>query len=95
MELNVVTHTHSLRPPPPSRLFPNRPLRVVAVVVMEICEAPILRIIIIIIIMVVVVVVVVVVVMDICKAPTLRLKAPNKHNITHVMYMEMEHATSN
>ena len=30
--------------------------------------------------LVVVVVVVVVVVMQICKAPTLRLKAPNKHN---------------
>ena len=59
---------------------------------MEICKAPILRIIIIIII---VVVVVVVVVIAICKAPILRLKAPNKHNITHVMYMEMEHATSN
>ena len=26
--------------------------------------------------------------MEICKAPTLRLKAPNKH--THIMYIEME-----
>ena len=26
--------------------------------------------------------------MDICKAPTLRLKALNKH--THIMYIEME-----
>ena len=26
--------------------------------------------------------------MKICKAPTLRLKAPNKH--THIMYIEME-----
>ena len=28
--------------------------------------------------------------MDICKAPTLRLKALNKHSITHIMYSEME-----
>ena len=28
--------------------------------------------------------------MDICKAPTLRLKALNKHSITHIMYIEME-----
>ena len=27
---------------------------------------------------------------EICKAPTLRLKALNKHNITHIMYIEME-----
>ena len=26
----------------------------------------------------------------ICKAPTLRLKALNKHSITHIMYIEME-----
>ena len=26
--------------------------------------------------------------MEICKAPTLRLKAPNKH--THIMYIKME-----
>ena len=30
------------------------------------------------------------IVMDICKAPTLRLKALNKHSITHIMYIEME-----
>ena len=58
---------------------------------MEICKAPILRIIIIIIIIIIMVVVVI----AICKAPILRLKVPNKHNMTHVMYMEMEHATSN
>ena len=28
--------------------------------------------------------------MEICKAPTLRLKAPNKHSITHIMYIEMK-----
>ena len=28
--------------------------------------------------------------MEICKAPTLRLKALNKHSITHRMYSEME-----
>ena len=28
--------------------------------------------------------------MEICKAPTLRLKTLNKHSITHIMYMEME-----
>ena len=28
--------------------------------------------------------------MEICKAPTLRLKALNKHSITHTMYIEME-----
>ena len=28
--------------------------------------------------------------MDICKASTLRLKALNKHSITHIMYIEMD-----
>ena len=28
--------------------------------------------------------------MEICKAPTLRLKARNKLSITHVIYIEME-----
>ena len=28
--------------------------------------------------------------MEIWKAPTLRLKAPNKHGITHIMYTEVE-----
>ena len=32
---------------------------------------------------------------DICKAPTLRLKALNKHSITHIMYIEMENVMSN
>ena len=28
--------------------------------------------------------------MEICKAPTMRFKALNKHSITHIMYMGME-----
>ena len=28
--------------------------------------------------------------MEICKAPTLRLKALNMHSITHIMYIKME-----
>ena len=35
------------------------------------------------------------IIMEICKAPTLRLKALNKHNITHIMYIEMEIVISN
>ena len=27
---------------------------------------------------------------EICKAPTLRLKALNKHRITYILYIEME-----
>ena len=33
--------------------------------------------------------------MTVCKTPTLRLKALNKHSITHVMYIEMENVISN
>ena len=33
--------------------------------------------------------------MDICKAPTLRLKALNKHSIIHIIYIEMENVISN
>jgi len=32
--------------------------------------------------------------MDICKAPTLRLKALNKHSIIYTMYIEMENVIS-
>ena len=28
--------------------------------------------------------------MEICKAPTLRLKALKKYSVTHIMYTEME-----
>ena len=34
-------------------------------------------------------------IMEICKAPTLRLKALNKHSIAHIMYIEMENVISN
>ena len=30
------------------------------------------------------------IIMEISKAPTLWLKAPNKHGITHIMYTEVE-----
>ena len=33
-------------------------------------------------------VLIIIIIMEICKAPTLRLKALNKH--THIMYIEME-----
>ena len=33
--------------------------------------------------------------MEICQAPTLLLKALNKHNMTYVMYIEMENVISN
>ena len=35
----------------------------------------------------------VIIIMEICKVPTLRLKALNKH--PHIMYMEMENVISN
>ena len=33
--------------------------------------------------------------MEICKAPTLQLKALNKHGITQIMYTQMENVISN
>ena len=36
----------------------------------------------------------IVIIMDICKAPTLRLKALTKHSITHIIYIEMENVIS-
>ena len=33
---------------------------------------------------------IVTIIMEICKAPALRLKALNKYSITHIMYIEME-----
>ena len=35
------------------------------------------------------------IIMEICKAPTPRIKALNKQNITHTMYIEMENVNSN
>ena len=37
--------------------------------------------------------VIIIIIIEICKAPTLRLKALNKH--THVMYIEMENVINN
>ena len=34
--------------------------------------------------------IIIIIITEICKAPTLRLKALNKHSITHIMYIEME-----
>ena len=33
---------------------------------------------------------IIILIMEICKAPTLRLKALNERSITHIMYIEME-----
>ena len=33
--------------------------------------------------------------MEICKAPTLQLRALNKHSIMHRMYIKMENVISN
>ena len=33
--------------------------------------------------------------MEICTAPTPRLKALNKHNVTHIMYIETEKVIRN
>ena len=38
---------------------------------------------------------IIMIIMEICKAPTLRIKALNKHNVTHIMYIEMENVTIN
>ena len=36
-----------------------------------------------------------IIITEICKAPTLQLKVLNKHNMTHIMYIEMKNVTSN
>ena len=41
------------------------------------------------------VLIIIIVIMEICKAPTLRLRVLNKHSITHIMYVEMENVISN
>ena len=33
--------------------------------------------------------------MEICKTTTLRLKAVNKHNVTRILYIEMENVICN
>ena len=36
----------------------------------------------------------IIIIMETCKAPTLQLKALKKHNMTHMMYIEMENVIS-
>ena len=36
----------------------------------------------------------IIIIMEVCKAPTLWLKALNKHNITHIMYIGTENVIS-
>ena len=38
---------------------------------------------------------VIIIIMEICKAPFLRLKGLNKRNIIHILYIEMENVISN
>ena len=38
---------------------------------------------------------IIIIITEICKAHTLRLKALNKHNITQIMYIEIENVISN
>ena len=38
---------------------------------------------------------IIIIIIEICKAPTLRLKALNKHSITHIIYIKMENVISN
>ena len=40
-------------------------------------------------------IIITVILIEICKAPTLHLKALNNHSITHIMYIEMENVISN
>ena len=49
---------------------------------------------IIIIIVIIITIIAITVIMEICKAPTPRLKALNKHNTTNIMYIEMENVIS-
>ena len=37
----------------------------------------------------------VIIITEICKAPTMRLKVLNKHNKTHILYIKMENVISN
>ena len=47
------------------------------------------------IIIIIIIIITIIIIMDICKALTLRLKALNKNNITHMMYIEMENVICN
>ena len=41
------------------------------------------------------IIIIIIIIRVICKASTLRLKAPNKHSVTHTMYIKMDNAMSN
>ena len=43
----------------------------------------------------IIIIITIIIIMEICKALTLRLKSPIKHNIAHIMYIEMENVISN
>ena len=38
--------------------------------------------------------IIIMIMIEFCKAPTLRLKALNKHSVKHIMYIEMENVKS-
>ena len=42
------------------------------------------------IIIIMIIIIVITIIIEICKAPTLRLKALTKHSVMHIMYTEME-----
>ena len=42
----------------------------------------------------IVIILITIIMKEICKAPTLGLKALKKHNTTHVMYIEMENISN-
>ena len=44
---------------------------------------------------IIIIIIIIIIIMVICKASTLRLKAPNKHSVTHIMYIKMDNAMSN
>ena len=41
-----------------------------------------------------IIIIIIIIIMEICKAPSLRLKALNKHSIAHIMYIDMENVIS-
>ena len=42
-----------------------------------------------------IIIIIIIIIMGICKASTVRLKALSKYSITHIMYVEMENVISN
>ena len=47
------------------------------------------------IIIIIIIIIIRIIIREIRKASTLRLKTPNKHSVTHIMYIKMENAMSN